>query len=324
MSKPTVHEIVSNADTIIILKNPCIEFSKWGQPAPSTAGEIWDATRKFNLMKRKKYLKRKEDIDPASLGPKGSVIDGRKFVVEDTRSLDSSRSSSAGVIQEASSRVIEQSIFGVGLSIAKQEIAIPKVIEPGESGDNKINAQEVNPVPKVTTEPIKEEGIRFCVCAGNLMSASPWFNRALKRNGWMESNWNSEGRSFYISAEDWDEEAFVILMNVFHLRNRKVPRTVTLEMLAKIAVLVDYYECDESIEPFTSVWIEDLRARTPIPKTYCRDLILWLWISWVFKLSDLFKQTTIVAIKQCTEPVRNLGLPIPAWITGMCYLDHVS
>jgi hypothetical protein len=126
------------------------------------------------------------------------------------------------------------------------------------------------------TEPIQENQIQFRVCAGNLMSASPWFNRILKKNGWMESTCNTEVRMFHISAEDWDEDAFVVLMNVFHLRNHRVSRFITLEMLAKIAVLADYYECGESIQLFVDVWVADLREKTPVPHTYCRNLILWL------------------------------------------------
>jgi hypothetical protein len=135
----------------------------------------------------------------------------------------------------------------------------------------------------------------------------------------MESTCNLEDRLFHLSAQDWDEEAFVILMDVSHLRNNRVPRVITLEMLAKFAVLADYYECSESVDLFVNIWLADLRVRTPIPTTYCRDLILWLWISWIFKLPELFKQVTAVAIVQSPEPFRNLGLPIPAWIIGMRY-----
>lgn len=113
-------------------------------------------------------------------------------------------------------------------------------------------------------------------------------------------------------------------MNVFHLRNNKVPRTLTLETLAKFAVLADYYECGESVDQFVNMWAADLRIKIPIPTTYCRDIIFWIWISWAFKLSDLFKQATAVAITKSAEPVRNLGFPIPAWITGKCYLGLVS
>jgi hypothetical protein len=331
MGKLIVHEIVSNFDTIIVMKNPCMEFAKWGRPAPSTIAEIADATWKFSVRKTIERVKKGRIIDPASAWLNEPVVYNKRFAVENMIPPDNGGQSSAGIVLQQSSKAIEQIIFGAAPANAKQEIAMPKVVKLEESGNSdgpantvEINAQEVEPVPKVIIKPIEEEGIRFRVCAGNLMSASPWFNRVLKRNGWMESNWNPEDRCFCISAEDWDEQAFVILMNIFHLRNRKVPRIVTLEMLAKIAILTDYYECGESIELFTDVWVARVRARTPIPTTYCRNLILWIWISWAFRLSDLFKQTTAVAIKQCTEPVRNLGLPIPAWITGMYYFNHVG
>lgn len=88
-------------------------------------------------------------------------------------------------------------------------------------------------------------------------------------------------------------------------------------MLAKFAIIVDYYECAESVDLFINMWVKSARSETPIPGTYCRDLILWIWISWAFKLSDIFKQATATAIWESDESVRNLGLPVPTWITGM-------
>jgi hypothetical protein len=201
-----------------------------------------------------------------------------------------------------------------------------KNVESSESNNTsnhsnaaKTDAQE----PKKALEDTKfptGEGTRFRVCSGNLTSASPWFSRLLKRDGWMESHRNPEDNMLHISAEDWDEEAFVIMMNIFHLRNRQVPRTVTLDMLAKIAVVADYYECTESIELFVDIWLADLKTKSPIPTTYCRELILWIWVSWAFKWAEIFKQSTAVAIKHCDGPFQNLGLPIPSIHCGMYYL----
>jgi hypothetical protein len=202
-----------------------------------------------------------------------------------------------------------------------------KKIETGESNNinchsnaAKIDVQEFEKALE-DTKSLTEEGIRFRVCSGNLMSASPWFSRLLKRDGWMESRRNPEDNMLHISAEDWDEEAFVIMMNIFHLRNRQVPRTVTLDMLAKIAVVADYYECTESIELFVEIWLGGLKTKSPIPTTYCRELILWIWVSWAFKWAEIFKQSTAVAIRQCDEPFQDLGLPIPSIHCGMRYLD---
>ena len=135
-----------------------------------------------------------------------------------------------------------------------------------------------------------------------------------------------------ITAADWDEEAFLILLNILHLRNRKVPRIVSLEMLAKIAVLIDYYECGEALEGFTEKWVGSLVAVTPMPLTYCRDLVLWIWVTWAFSSAAHFERATAVAVKESTEAFRDLGLPIPPKVScefkkaGLCLrgLTHSS
>ncbi len=69
-------------------------------------------------------------------------------------------------------------------------------------------------------------------------------------------------------------------------------------MLAKIAVLVDYYECYEAVEMFVDFWIQSLSRN--LPKEYSRDLVLWLAISWVFSKENLFKTLTKVAALEST------------------------
>lgn len=333
MGNSTTYDIVSNADTVIVLTNPCIVFAEWRQPVPSSIAEIEEITRGISVLrslskKDKKKLKKSKIISSPRNSFHEPVVDDGRLAPVEKLPADNGGSSSTAILFKDSLKGMEQSIFEAGQSGTKQTVAIPEMVEPGESRNSDdlssavtIDTHETEAAPNTTIEPKEEEGIRFQVCAGNLMSASPWFNHALKKNGWMESSWNPEDRWFHISAQDWDEEAFVIMMNVFYLRNHKVPRAITLELLAKFAVLADYYECGESVDLIVDIWVADLRVKTPVPATYCRDLILWMWISWTFKLSDLFKEVTAVVIQQSTEPVRNLGLPIPAWITGMHYLD---
>ncbi|KAH8751607.1 hypothetical protein F5883DRAFT_434009, partial [Diaporthe sp. PMI_573] len=73
----------------------------------------------------------------------------------------------------------------------------------------------------------------------HLKSASPVFKAMLDGN-WKESNLTSD-LYYTLYASDWDTEALQIIMDVMHSRSRRVPRSITLELLAKIAVLVDYY-----------------------------------------------------------------------------------
>lgn len=58
-------------------------------------------------------------------------------------------------------------------------------------------------------------------------------------------------------------------------------------MLAKVAVLADYYECKEAVNILADTWIKALEDN--VPTTYSRDLFLWLWISWFFQLPAQLK-----------------------------------
>lgn len=155
-----------------------------------------------------------------------------------------------------------------------------------------------------------EGSIRYYVSSRHLILGSSYFRRALSDGKWAESEREKQDKLFHIRAKDSRSDVFLILLNIFHLQNRKVPRKISLDNLAEIAVLVDYYECAEAIEVFSNIWIEDLKVTAPIPHTYCRDLILWICVSRVFGLADQFKNATRVAITQCSGPMNNLDLPL--------------
>ncbi|KAJ8117716.1 hypothetical protein OPT61_g1148 [Boeremia exigua] len=154
--------------------------------------------------------------------------------------------------------------------------------------------------------------VHYHVSSRHLQVASSWFKRAMAKESWAESK--LKNGHYQILAHDWDEKALLMLFNIFHLRNRQVPRAVSLELLAKIAVLVDYYECGEAIELFATMWIEEVK-KTAVPTTYCRDLVLWIWIAWVFGLSERFETATTVAIKEGRQTMSALQLPIPASVS---------
>jgi hypothetical protein len=130
--------------------------------------------------------------------------------------------------------------------------------------------------------PVSEApGIQLRVSSRHLILASPYFRGAL--NGpWSEATSLSTDCCRHIFAEDWDPQAFLILMHIIHGRNRQVPRLVSLEFLAKIAALVDYYKCYEAVEVFAELWLQGLKSHSQLPSQVGRDLVLWLFVSWVF------------------------------------------
>lgn len=324
MGNPITYQIVSHTDTIVFLKNPSMVFAEWGEPVLlEIRRDPWitstsSASRPLSKKEKKKLNKRTIPSQP--------IIRASPLLQDEVPSTDSTGPSDAPIVFEESPNQADQSPSRRASSNTEHAVHQSTPGETTSSSDlpevAAMGPHEAGSVIGVADKLEEEDGIRFKVCAGNLMSASPWFSRALERDGWSESIGNSTDGCFRISAEGWDEEAFLILMNVLHLRNNKVPRSLSLEMLAKLALLADYYEFRDSVELIVDVWVADLRVKNPIPETYCRDLILWIWISWTFKLSHEFKHATAVAITQSPEPIRDLGLPIPSWITGKYCSTH--
>ncbi|CCF34596.1 hypothetical protein CH063_01168 [Colletotrichum higginsianum] len=139
----------------------------------------------------------------------------------------------------------------------------------------------------------KETEIKYLVSSRHLTLASTKFEAEFK-GPWMEGSVKNIDGHYPINASDWDPDALLILMRVFHGQTRSVPRHIGLEMLAKIAVLVDYYDSPEVVEVFANIWIGALKNK--LPTQYGRDMI---------------------AVIQSTEPLPTLELPIPSIVTDL-------
>ncbi|QGA21569.1 hypothetical protein EYB26_009280 [Talaromyces marneffei] len=179
----------------------------------------------------------------------------------------------------------------------------PTNLEPiDEHGDGESAGQETG------DEDPMEPDFRIQVSAKHLTVASPVF-KSILTGPWKESATYLQKGTVEILAEGWDIEAFLILLRVIHCQFNQVPRKLTLDMLAKVAIIVDYYQCKEAVRFFSDTWIDSLEEK--IPRGYSRDLILWLWIAWFFQLEDQFGMATLRAITYSNGGIMNLGLPIP-------------
>ena len=169
-----------------------------------------------------------------------------------------------------------------------------------DDGGDQYDIREVD-TESVASEAIddfaeEDQEVHYKVSSHHLRLASPRFASMLLKRKWQEGKPDAKDGLYHIATEHWDEEALLILLNMLHLRTRDIPRRVSLELLAKIAVLVDYYECGEAIEVFTERWINQLRRLEPILQKRGRSLTLWMCIAWVFKLSDDFTEATDQAV----------------------------
>ncbi|KAL4946506.1 hypothetical protein BDV06DRAFT_208630 [Aspergillus oleicola] len=154
----------------------------------------------------------------------------------------------------------------------------------------------------------EENCVRIQVSAKHLTLASSVFKKILT-GSWKESIAYLQQGAVEISADSWDTEALLIMLRIIHCQSHDIPRKLTLQMLAKVAVLADYYDCRKAVDFFASTWINALNKT--IPTTYSRDLILWLWVAWYFRLSAEFKKATATAMSRSNDWIDNLGLPFP-------------
>jgi hypothetical protein len=132
----------------------------------------------------------------------------------------------------------------------------------------------------------------FRVSSQCMILASPVF-RAMLQGDFKESfELNSTGE-LRLPLPDDDPDIFSILLDILHHRTKKVPRLVSLGRLTKLAMLVDKYQMQESIEVFSDMWMEGLQGRKcDLPCNSTPDVLPWLFISWVFQKEKLFRQAT--------------------------------
>lgn len=154
---------------------------------------------------------------------------------------------------------------------------------------------------------------RFQVSARHLTLASPVF-RELLTSDLREGIAFRPGGAVEIVTKGWDAEAFLQLLRILHAQHHLLPRAATVENLAKIIILAEYYGCKECVQSWAQSWIGELRLNFD-PSMYYH-IFPWIWISWSFKLPDVFHQMTKLAMTTSEGQIGNPGLPIPQPIFG--------
>lgn len=274
---PTIYIIDPDPDTVIMLTNPCTIFAPWKPERGHQPNDV-DGWGSFNSMipKKKKKAKVKKAPPPPPSPPPEPL------------SAETPEDSSMFALDDGSTAPAETS-----------------------------SAMQYTPPPIAPEEPgePEEHSIHYHVSSRHLMLASSTFKRMLAQDGFAESVRNEADGFYHIAASDWDPEAFLMVLQIVHGRNKQVPREITLEMLAKIAVLEDYYNFGEALDVFIEVWVRSFPVAC-LPPAYCRDLVLWIWVAWVFDIEQHFTRTTAIAIEQSTESLQTMGLPILTVVSG--------
>ncbi|KAG5966721.1 hypothetical protein E4U56_001186 [Claviceps arundinis] len=167
--------------------------------------------------------------------------------------------------------------------------------------------------------------VEFRLSSRHLALASPVF-KAMLSGFWKESAPSSDednglakpwsplqsGSScqvhYELTATEWVVKDFLLLMNIVHGHSGQVPYSIDLETLARMSVLVDYYQCQEVTKFAVGLWIGKIPR---LPRQYGRDCIIWIFASWVFSRSEIFEKMTLLAITSSDGGLGKIYLPFP-------------
>ncbi|KAL5358805.1 hypothetical protein BJX96DRAFT_173785 [Aspergillus floccosus] len=130
---------------------------------------------------------------------------------------------------------------------------------------------------------------------------------------WEEGKSLHDTGSTCITATDFDLDALLVVLNAMHGRQEQLPRKLSLDMLANVAVVVDYYQCHGVVDMAKELWLKELKPS--FPDGYSKKLTLWIWIAWVLRLEEEFTAATLIVIRQYSGAFTSLGFPIPLAVT---------
>jgi hypothetical protein len=165
----------------------------------------------------------------------------------------------------------------------------------------------VNENSTAAAPPASRPGLRIKVSSKHLALSSKIFKNKL-RFGAPKAARQSDGRLHLQLADGFDPKAVSIVLNAVHGRGAKIPKTVDLDTLAQIALFVDRFQLFDAVEVYGDRWISKLEDK--LPEVYGRDLVLWIYISHIFRNAEVFKAVSRTAVAGSDGPIKTLGLPI--------------
>ncbi|KAK1971930.1 hypothetical protein LY78DRAFT_11921 [Colletotrichum sublineola] len=280
------HVVDPGGDVVLVLRNPKAPFAVWKD-------FYWEPQPKTSKKDKKKKKKKKRHSEPIPGAPDDEPA------AEPVPAWPDDEPIAEAPFEESVPEPAEEPM---------PEPAIHEIERPS-IGFGSVEGSQ----PAQDAQSDEESEVKFLLSSRHLILASRYFNAKL--NGtWKEATRHAIDRRYHLEASDWDSDALLILMNIIHGRTRSVPRRVDCEMLAKIAVLVDYYDCHEVVEVFASMWIDALKDQ--LPSECSRDLVLWLLIAHVFQ-HDIFAKVTKTAVLAGRGPMPTMDLPIPPIVADL-------
>lgn len=130
---------------------------------------------------------------------------------------------------------------------------------------------------------------RFLVSSTVLCIASPVFKVLLTSLHFQEGLDVQKGLCPEILLAEDDQEAMQILLSILHFKNPEDYFQLDAEVIAKIAVHCDKYDCIEAMKPWASIWLDG--------DGFDGDVGLFLSAAFNFRSSSALRKLSFIAIR---------------------------
>lgn len=109
----------------------------------------------------------------------------------------------------------------------------------------------------------KDDEYRYLVSSHTLSIASKIWKKITNPAGFKSletESWNEVTvKVMHLEDDDW--KALEIIFNVIHLQIDRIPSKVSFDLLRKIAVVCDKYECGKVLRPWSGIWMKEFYAK---------------------------------------------------------------
>lgn len=176
------------------------------------------------------------------------------------------------------------------------------------------------------------ENVQMRASSKHLILALPTFRISLGSDRYSEGRKLQTEGNLVVPLPDEDPDAMIILLNIIHGLSSKVPRRVDLNILSRLAVVVNHRQMHEAVELWSDTWIENLKRDEGLPGSYTPEILLsWLFIFWVFRKDEDFREMSQILERECDHSLESevetvyVGPYIPASIISefvICTLDR--
>ncbi|KAH7173101.1 hypothetical protein DER46DRAFT_551702 [Fusarium sp. MPI-SDFR-AT-0072] len=132
-------------------------------------------------------------------------------------------------------------------------------------------------------------------------------------SGFKEASKQDDGLYHWNFGDVFDVQAFEVVLKIIHGKTRGVPQAAELDLLSKIASIVDDLECYDALSFCTESWLAPYGSLFyTLPERMDKTLAQLILVSFVFANKRIFRKCIQRAARYTCEGMPTFDLPIRA------------